>query len=54
MHMILCSSVSLCLERFLILYLELVLRLKTEQAEEFNGEFTDVFNKNDHSEDPFL
>ena len=25
-----------------------------EQAEEFNGEFTDVFNKNDHSEVPFL
>ena len=25
-----------------------------EQAEEFNGQFTDVFNKNDHSEVPFL
>ena len=27
---------------------------ETEQAEEFNGQFTDVFNKNDHSEIPFL
>ena len=27
---------------------------ETEQAEEFNGQFTDVFNKNDHSEGPFL
>ena len=25
-----------------------------EQAEEFNGQFTDVFNKNDHSKVPFL
>ena len=25
-----------------------------EQAEEFNGQFTDVFNKNDHGEVPFL
>ena len=25
-----------------------------ELAEEFNGQFTDVFNKNDHSEVPFL
>ena len=25
-----------------------------EQAEEFNGQFTDVFNKSDHSEVPFL
>ena len=25
-----------------------------EQAEEFNGQFTVVFNKNDHSEVPFL
>ena len=25
-----------------------------EQAEEFNGQFTDVFNKNDHSEVLFL
>ena len=25
-----------------------------EQAEEFNGQFTDVFNKYDHSEVPFL
>ena len=25
-----------------------------EQAEEFNGQFMDVFNKNDHSEVPFL
>ena len=25
-----------------------------EQAEEFNGQFTDVFNKNVHSEVPFL
>ena len=25
-----------------------------EWAEEFNGQFTDVFNKNDHSEVPFL
>ena len=25
-----------------------------EQAEEFNGQFTDLFNKNDHSEVPFL
>ena len=25
-----------------------------EQAEEFNGQFTDVFNKNEHSEVPFL
>ena len=25
-----------------------------EQAEEFNGQFTDVFNKNDHSEVPFI
>ena len=25
-----------------------------EQAEEFNGHFTDVFNKNDHIEIPFL
>ena len=25
-----------------------------EQAEEFNGQFTDVFYKNDHSEVPFL
>ena len=25
-----------------------------ERAEEFNGQFTDVFNKNDHSEVPFL
>ena len=25
-----------------------------EQAEEFNSQFTDVFNKNDHSEVPFL
>ena len=25
-----------------------------EQAEEFNGQFTDMFNKNDHSEVPFL
>ena len=25
-----------------------------EQAEEFNGQFTDVFNKNDHSEVPLL
>ena len=25
-----------------------------EQAEEFNGQFTDVFNNNDHSEVPFL
>ena len=23
-------------------------------AEEFNGQFTDIFNKNDHSEVPFL
>ena len=27
---------------------------ETEQAEELNGQFTDVFNKNDHSEVPFL
>ena len=27
---------------------------ETEQAEEFNGQFTDVFNKNDHSEVQFL
>ena len=26
---------------------------ETEQAEELNGQFTDVFNKNDHSEIPF-
>ena len=25
-----------------------------EHAKEFNGQFTDVFNKNDHSEAPFL
>ena len=25
-----------------------------EQAEEFNGQFTDVFDKSDHSEIPFL
>ena len=25
-----------------------------EQAEEFNGQFTDVFNKSDHNEVPFL
>ena len=25
-----------------------------EQSEEFNGQFMDVFNKNDHSEVPFL
>ena len=25
-----------------------------EQAKEFNGQFTDVFNKNDHIEVPFL
>ena len=25
-----------------------------EQAEEFNGQFTDMFNKSDHSEVPFL
>ena len=25
-----------------------------EQAEEFNGQFTDVFNKRDHIEVPFL
>ena len=25
-----------------------------EQAEEFNGQFTDVFNKSNHSEVPFL
>ena len=25
-----------------------------EQTEEFNGQFTDVFNKNDHGEVPFL
>ena len=25
-----------------------------EQAEEFNGQFTDVFNKSDHSEVPYL
>ena len=25
-----------------------------EQAEEFNGQFTDVFNKSDHSEVPFF
>ena len=25
-----------------------------EQAEEFNGQFTDVFNKSDHIEVPFL
>ena len=27
---------------------------ETEQAEEFNGQFTDVFNKSEHSEVPFL
>ena len=27
---------------------------ETEQAEEFNGQFTDVFNNSDHSEVPFL
>ena len=27
---------------------------ETEQAEEFNDQFTDVFNKKDHSEVPFL
>ena len=27
--------------------------LETEQAEEFNGQFTDVFNKSDHIEVPF-
>ena len=27
---------------------------ETEQAEEFNGQFTDVFNKNDHSEVPII
>ena len=27
---------------------------KIEQAEEFDGQFTDVFNKSDHSEVPFL
>ena len=25
-----------------------------EQAEEFNGQFTDVFNKSDHNDVPFL
>ena len=33
---------------------ELVSASEIEQAEEFNGQFTDVFNKNDHSEVPFL
>ena len=27
---------------------------ESEQAEEFNGQFTDMFNKSDHSEVPFL
>ena len=27
---------------------------ETDRFEEFNGQFTDVFNKNDHSEVPFL
>ena len=27
---------------------------EVEQAAEFNGQFTDVFNKNDHIEVPFL
>ena len=25
-----------------------------EKAEEFNGQFTDVFNKNEHTQVPFL
>ena len=33
---------------------ELVSQLQIEQAEEFNGQFTDVFNKSNHSEVPFL
>ena len=31
-----------------------IITSEIEQAEEFNGLFTDVFNKNDHSEVPFL
>ena len=31
-----------------------IIASETEQAEEFNGQFTDVFNKSDHSEVPFL
>ena len=31
-----------------------VSQLDHEKAEEFNGKFTDVFNKKDHGQVPFL